>query len=355
MAVHRYWRLFFAGTAGAAYAFAEVQFRTTPGTPLLFSGGTASAAETFSGFPASNAADNNTTTLWSGNDAALNQWWAYDYGAGNTRDIREVTITARNDANFSQAPSLFQLQFSDDNSTWTNAQPSPFSATWASAGQTQTFTVSGSGSTGLIWTDTFESYATGAVPSPWVNVSNSNVSTAQAHAGTKSLGAGAGGLASNCYRAFGSNVSQWYADFWMYTNSSGATTNQYIAFTPDTSSSGNCCSVNVSSADGSGRCGVSNSTAWFTFSVSLNTWHHYILEVTSGASGTAKLTVDGTVVGTYSGDTRDSAAHAYVAYAWLTGASIGPSPPAEFYVDDLSVYSGAAVGAASQARVMVMA
>jgi hypothetical protein len=83
------------------------------------------------------AADNNPATLWSANDANLPQWWAYDYGVGVALDIVEATITARNDGSYTQAPSNFSLQWSDDNSAWTGI--ATWITTWTAAGQTQIF------------------------------------------------------------------------------------------------------------------------------------------------------------------------------------------------------------------------
>src|SRR5580693_7612630 len=160
----------------------------------------------------------------------------------------------------------------------------------------------------LIWSDDFETYAAGVIPSPWINETggivhtDTIISTAQPHGGTKSVAIGAGGNTSNAHRLIGSSLSTWYADFWMWTNNSGASTNQFVAFSSTTSSS-NMASVNVA-ASGAGRCGLANLPPWFTFSVSLLTWHHYRLEVFSNVAGTATLTVDGVVVGTFAGDTR---------------------------------------------------
>jgi uncharacterized protein (TIGR02217 family) len=141
---HRYWRLFFQATGGNAYGIAEAQFRTTAGTPLLFSGGTATASSTFGSIPGTNdpskVADNNPATVWSTNFAnGYGEWWAYDYGVGVTIQIVEVSITARNDGSYTQAPTQFALEYSDDNSTWVGIFP-PFTATWAQ-GQTKVFTV----------------------------------------------------------------------------------------------------------------------------------------------------------------------------------------------------------------------
>lgn len=147
MSAHRYWRIQLNTGAAGAYAFSEVQFRTTRGTPLLFASATpATAGQTFGSVPgtfdATAAADNNTATLWSSNNKTPPQWWAYDYGAtsGNWLDVVEVAITARNDGSFGQAPLTFDLQFSDDNSSW-NTVFSFTASTWVSAGQTQIFSL----------------------------------------------------------------------------------------------------------------------------------------------------------------------------------------------------------------------
>lgn len=147
MTAHRYWRIQLNTGAGGAYAFSEIQFRITRGTPLLFASATpATAAQTFGSVPgtfdATQVADNNINTLWSSNNKTPPQWWAYDYGAtsSNWLDVVEVAITARNDGNANQAPLTFDLQSSDDNSSW-NTAGSFTASTWVSAAQTQVFSL----------------------------------------------------------------------------------------------------------------------------------------------------------------------------------------------------------------------
>jgi hypothetical protein len=138
---HRYWRISIPSVQSSGYAaLAEVQFRTTAGVPLLFSGGTAiaSSEDTVDGsYQASQAADNNPATFW----ASLNpvpQWWEYDYGAGNAKAIVEITILPRA-GTAGQGPAIFTPQWSDDGSNWTSmADLTP--ATWVT-GQIQTFAV----------------------------------------------------------------------------------------------------------------------------------------------------------------------------------------------------------------------
>lgn len=132
--------------AGNAYGFSEIQFRTTAGVALPFSGGTATAAQTYLGDPgtydATKATDGNTSTIYASVDKVDPQWWAYDFSAtsGNWRDVVQISITARSDGSFfTQAPYVFVPEWSDDNSAWTSM--APISTTWASAGQTQVFTV----------------------------------------------------------------------------------------------------------------------------------------------------------------------------------------------------------------------
>lgn len=140
MTAHRYWRITMTSGAGNAYAFSEIQFRMTAGTPLAFSGGTASAAQTFSTFGAANAADGNIATLYSSTDKTAPQWWAYDLGAGNSRDVVEIMITNRVDSNANQAPSSFTPEWSDDGTTWHGNLPIT-TAAWTTLSQTQVFAV----------------------------------------------------------------------------------------------------------------------------------------------------------------------------------------------------------------------
>lgn len=140
---HRYWRVYFtAGGSGGVFSLAEAQFRVTPGTPLLFSGGAVNSLSSYNAGtnPNTNLADNNINTWWASATANPGEWWEYDYGSGNTLAVQEVTLTARNDSAYTQAPTTFQVQWSDDNASWNSAN-SFTATTWSSAGQTQTFTI----------------------------------------------------------------------------------------------------------------------------------------------------------------------------------------------------------------------
>jgi hypothetical protein len=117
-----------------------VQFRTTAGVPLLFSGGTVSVSSSYNlgTNPPSLAIDNNINTWWAAaTPITPAEWWAYDYGVGNALDIVEIMLTSRNDGFYNQTPTTFIPQYSDNGTTWTSLMQ--INATWSSSGQTQTF------------------------------------------------------------------------------------------------------------------------------------------------------------------------------------------------------------------------
>jgi hypothetical protein len=124
-APHRYWRLYITRTCvpSAGYvSLMEVQLRTAIGGASVATGGTASASSTDFGWVAANAFDGSTggngwhTAAFS---SPAPQWIKYDFGSGNAKAIVECTITPQ--SSFSgRAPASFQLQYSDDDSTWTD-------------------------------------------------------------------------------------------------------------------------------------------------------------------------------------------------------------------------------------------
>src|SRR5262245_31417416 len=121
MAAHRYWRIsLFTNNYGSAWGLGEIEFRTTAGVALPFSGGTASASTTYSGsYLPSYSTDGNPSTFWA-SLAEATSWWAYDFGAGNSRDVVEILLTARPDSFYNQAPNTFAPEWSDDGVAWTS-------------------------------------------------------------------------------------------------------------------------------------------------------------------------------------------------------------------------------------------
>ena len=98
---------------------AEMEMRESAGGADATGSGTASAGSTFSGFPASNAFDNNAASLWSGSgDATDSAWLAYDFGSGVTKDIVQISFTARNDIDYTQSPTAGWIESSTDAINW---------------------------------------------------------------------------------------------------------------------------------------------------------------------------------------------------------------------------------------------
>lgn len=134
---HRYWRLYFPNTEpGFNYyvAVAEVEMRATVGGADLCSGGTASAS--MSSADAYKAFDNDTGTSWAGSSGAGDKWLSYDFGVA--RNVVQFKITNAG-SNFQQG---VKLQWSDDDSTWTDATPL-MAAAISAAGSSQTYLVAG--------------------------------------------------------------------------------------------------------------------------------------------------------------------------------------------------------------------
>jgi hypothetical protein len=137
---YRYWRVK-ATTASTFVGATEVQFRTSYAGPQAATGGTAMSDSAFSGLPASNAFD-NTSAAWACNGTGTASWIGYDFGSAVT--ILEVAYTCRNFTDFGQIWTAATVDGSNDGSTWTPvATLTP--ASWTYGGQTQTFTVQGSG------------------------------------------------------------------------------------------------------------------------------------------------------------------------------------------------------------------
>ena len=139
MPAARYWRILVGLTGGGSVSCSELQMRTSSGGSNVATGGTASASNVFgSGFEADKAFDGNNSTLWA--TATLSGTWIkYDFGSGNDKDIVEITWRARGDGFVDQNPSDFAVQYSFDDSVWTDAwrvHHTPFTT----LGEVRTFT-----------------------------------------------------------------------------------------------------------------------------------------------------------------------------------------------------------------------
>lgn len=136
MASHRYWRFSITGSNWSVTAVGEVQFFDSSGTLITVS--SASASSTYPGYPASNAIDGNPATFWNsgGNPNTAAETLTCDLGSA--QDVASVMIWGRQDLP-AQSPTKFTVQWSDDNSAWTDAtgllQPPPWDFTlgWSAA------------------------------------------------------------------------------------------------------------------------------------------------------------------------------------------------------------------------------
>lgn len=117
---HRYWRLLFPTATNIGLD--EVQMRETRGGANVVGGGTPSASSIFNGtYDVPNAFDGNTATFWncSGSPGA-NEWIKYDFGAGNEKAIAEIAFRY---ADIARCPADVKMQWSDDDSAWTDFSP----------------------------------------------------------------------------------------------------------------------------------------------------------------------------------------------------------------------------------------
>lgn len=137
---HRYWRLYVGKTYGHGDTnVAEIELRESLGGADVTGSGTPTASSTWGGLPVTNAFDNSGSTIWGSSGGGFGgHWVSYDFGAGNGKDIVEFTWQTRSDGFTSQAPLDLKLQWSDDNSTWTDKLKVESIVPWT-AGQTRTF------------------------------------------------------------------------------------------------------------------------------------------------------------------------------------------------------------------------
>ena len=139
MAAHRYWRIYITNHAGFNnyLDISEIELRTSIGGADATGTGTAMASSAGSGYPASSAFDNTTSTTWFTDLGSnpLPQWIGYDFGAGNAKDIVEFSTTCWASA---ENPTCFQLQYSDDNVTWTTLYDIQGEVNWSN-GETRVF------------------------------------------------------------------------------------------------------------------------------------------------------------------------------------------------------------------------
>lgn len=137
----RYWRIFITANNGNANftSIAEMEMRLTAGGATQCVGGTAAASSSYfndngsRAFNGSTLALNNTwvTTL----NTAPPHWCRYDFGSGVTKQIQEVAIFPEDGA-LNRAPRDFDIQSSDDASTWETVKSFTGITGWTAAWRT---------------------------------------------------------------------------------------------------------------------------------------------------------------------------------------------------------------------------
>lgn len=135
----RYWRVWcWVGQTGYLNIAEIVMALTSGGADQTGSGTASGISQILPTYPYANAVDNNTGTAWVSNAVSTNGWWAYDFGSGVTKAIKEVSITLLNSGN-PDGILTGGIQYSNDNSTWYPGR-AMVNSNW-SLGQTRTWAV----------------------------------------------------------------------------------------------------------------------------------------------------------------------------------------------------------------------
>jgi hypothetical protein len=108
------------GTSFPQWVYYDFAITNSETITDLTAGMTATASsDAGSGFEASKAIDDNTSTAWSSSGSGQPCWLKVDFGAGNAKTINSYSIRARSSFE-GRAPKDFTLQGSNDDSTWTD-------------------------------------------------------------------------------------------------------------------------------------------------------------------------------------------------------------------------------------------
>lgn len=150
---HRYWRVLITANDGDAQyvGFTEIEMRGSIGGPnLLVPQSAVNRAATANNSVNSNneawrATDLSMSSGWLGSATALPAWWKYDFGSpwhsgASSVEIKQIVIYGSWNAP-SASPRDFQLQWSDDNTSWTTVLTVSGQTGWTGASDARTFNV----------------------------------------------------------------------------------------------------------------------------------------------------------------------------------------------------------------------
>jgi hypothetical protein len=152
MAAHRYWRLnITAINGGSLIRIDEIELSEAAHGTSVAAGGTAAASSTFSGsFLAENAFTGALgDSSWATPSGTTTGWISYDFGSGVTKEIASVVLNVFA-SDTDRMPTAFDVQYSDDNSSWTTAWSVSSATGWA-AGERRAFSNNGYGSNTQSW------------------------------------------------------------------------------------------------------------------------------------------------------------------------------------------------------------
>ena len=107
MAAHRYWRIYCTAANNGSAGLCELELRSSHNGSDLTGSGTSISS---SGSCDNVFDDMNYSGSWNNGPPC---WVGYDFGSGNSYDIVEFVITAKNDSWYNQSFRDFSLQYSD--------------------------------------------------------------------------------------------------------------------------------------------------------------------------------------------------------------------------------------------------
>ena len=131
MAAHRSWRALVSRGNSSIVAIGELTLRTVAGGAQAATGGTAYASSVWgAGFEAAKAFDGvvgaggGGTNCWesAASFQGGDEWVAYDFGAGNEKDIVEVIVATFVEST-SYIPARILMQWSDNGTNWVSMSP----------------------------------------------------------------------------------------------------------------------------------------------------------------------------------------------------------------------------------------
>lgn len=135
----RYWRILAtARDGGGRYTIHELEMMAEVGGATVAAGGSALASSNEGGQPPSNAFDGNTSTSWSDGTTGTYEFLGYDFGAGNEKNIKSVSILAAGAGYNDRTPTSFRIQRSADGLMWIDKWAVSGSTAWE-ASEKRTF------------------------------------------------------------------------------------------------------------------------------------------------------------------------------------------------------------------------